>query len=210
MGTAESPYQKVHSTVHVEFTVRVSDLKNAIRQITVNRGEDRATDFVDVLVSEFVATFRAVGTSVDVPVNGIQPGTARLRIATLERFSAMAKAFKVGETSVQFRDGIFKVGRWGTKDPGIVLGVIPDLSLDMPSDASFLDALALAWLLSPAGVKEQGLERRVVKAQRAKEDAIDRATRALEPLLVEREKIAALIEDHIAEAGKRLRSSLLK
>jgi hypothetical protein len=59
-------------------------------------------------------------------------------------------------------------------------------------------------------VKEQGLERRVVKAQRAKEDSIDRAMRALEPLRVEREKIAALVEDHIEEAGRRVRNSLLK
>ena len=210
MENIESGYQRVPSCVHVEFNVRVRDLKNAIRQITVNCGENRSADFVDVLVSECVATFRAVGTSTDIPVNGIQPGTARLPIATLERFSAKAKAFKTKEISVQFLDGIFKVGSWGTKDPDIVLGVIPDLSLDMSADASFLDTLALASLLSPAGVKEQGLERRVVKAQRAKEDSIDRATRALEPLRVEREKIAALVEDHIAEAGKRLRSGLLQ
>lgn len=210
MGTAESPYQKVSSCVHVEFRVRVNDLKQAIREINVNRGENRAADFVDVLVSECVATFRAVGTSVDVPVNGIQPGTARLPIATLERFSAMAKAFKAKETTVQFWDGIFKVGSWGTKDWEIVLGVIPDLSLDMPPDATFLDTLAMAWILSPVGVKEQGLERRVAMAQRAKDDAIDRATRALEPLQVQREKLAALVEAHIAEAGKRLRSSLPK
>ena len=78
----------------------------------------------------------------------------------------------------------------------------------MPADASFLDTLALASLLTPAAVKEQGLERRVVRAQRAKEDAIDRATRAMEPMLVEREKIAALVEEHIVEAGERLRSAL--
>jgi hypothetical protein len=151
-----------------------------------------------------------VGTSTDVPVNGIQPGTARIPITTLDRFTAMAKAFKSKEISVQFWDGIFKVGRWGTEDSRIVLGVIPDQSLDMPSDATFLDALALAWFLLPDRVKEQGLERRVVKAQRAKEDAIDRATRALEPFRIEREMIADLIEAHIAEAGKRLRASLLK
>jgi integrase len=92
MGNVDSSYQRVTSCVHVEFKVRVSDLKNAIRQITVNRGENRSADFVDVLVSECVTTFRAVGTSTDIPVNGIQPGTVRLPIATLERFSAMAKA----------------------------------------------------------------------------------------------------------------------
>lgn len=80
----------------------------------------------------------------------------------------------------------------------------------MPYDASLLDTLALASLLTPAGVRTQGLERRVAKAQRAREDAIDRATRAMEPLLVERERLAALVEEHVAQAGERLRNVLQK
>ena len=210
MGTAESPYQKVRSTVHVEFRVRVSDLVNATRQLTVNQGRNKVTDYADVLVSESVATFRTIGTSTDVAVNGIQPGTARLPIPTFEKIFALAKTFKAKEILVLIWDGLIKIGSWQTRNSEIVLGVVPDPDLDMPSDATFLDALALAGLLSPAGIKSQGIERRVAKAQRAKEDAIDRATRALEPLRVEREKIAALVEDHIAEAGKRLRSSLLQ
>jgi hypothetical protein len=146
----------------------------------------------------------------DVAVNGIQPGTARLPIPTFEKIGAIAKTFKGRETLVLIWDGLIKIGSWQTRNSEIVLGVVPDPSLDMPSDATFLDTLALAAFLSPAGSKEQGLERRVIKAQRAKEDSIDRATRALEPLRVEREKIAALVEEHIAEAGKRLRAILLK
>jgi hypothetical protein len=210
MEIAESPYQKVRSTVHVEFRVRVSDLKNAIRLMTVNQDRNKASDFVDILVSESIAKFRTVGTSTDVPVNGIQPGTARLPFKPLERFSLISKTFKCKEIGVQIWEGLFKVGGWQTRDYEIVLGVVPDLSFDMPSDATFLDTLAMAWLLSPAGVREQGWARRVVKAERAKEDAIDRATRALEPFRIEREMIADLIEAHIAEAGKRLRASLLK
>ena len=210
MGIAASNYEKVRSSVHVEFRLRTDDLKNAIRQMTLNRGQNKATDFVDVLVSECVATFRTVGSSMDAPVNGIQPGTARLPFTTLERFSLIAKTFKGKEVVVLILDGLFKVNGWQTRDGEITLGTIPDQSLDMPSDATFLDTLALASLLTPAGIKAQGLEKRVVKAQRAKEDAIDRATRALEPLLVEREKIAALVEDHIVDAGKRLQSILQK
>lgn len=196
--------------MQVEFRLRTDDLKNGIRQMTINRGKNKATDFVDVLVSECIATFRSVGSSMDVPVNGIQPGTARLPFTILERFSLIAKTFKGKEVVVLIVAGIFKVNGWQIRDGEIVLGMIPDQSLDMPSDATFLDTLALASLLTSAGIKAQGLERRVVKAQRAKEDAIDRATRALEPLLVEREKIAALVEDHIVEAAKRMRCVLQK
>jgi hypothetical protein len=50
----------------------------------------------------------------------------------------------------------------------------------------------------------------VAKAQLTKEAAIDGATLALQPIQVEREKIAALVEEHISEAGRQLRSTLLK
>jgi hypothetical protein len=196
--------------MQIEFKVRVIDLRNATQQLTENRGSNKDTDSADLLVSECVATFRAVGTSTELPIHGIQPGTARLPILTLEKIAAVAKTFKGQETLVLIWDGLIKVGSWQTRNPEITLGTIPDQSLDMPSDASFLDTLALASLLTPAGVKNQGLERRVVKAERAKEDAIDRATRALEPLTVDREQIATLVEKHIAEAGNRLQKILLK
>lgn len=196
--------------MQIEFKVRVSDLRNATRQLTENRGSNKNTDFADVLVSECVATFRSIGTSTELPIHGIQPGTARLPIRTLEKIAAIAKTFKGQETLVIVWDGLIKIGSWQTRNPEITLGTIPDQNLDMPSDASFIDTLALASLLTLAGVRDQGLEGRVVKAQRAKEDAIDRATRALEPLMIERGQIATLVQEHIAEAGKRLRNTLLK
>jgi hypothetical protein len=196
--------------MQIEFKARVSDLRNATRQLTANRGQNKETDFADLLVSECIATFRTIGTSTEIPIHGIQPGTARLPIHTLEKIAAIAKTFKTNETGVLVWEGLIKIGSWQTRDADITVGVIPDQSLDIPSDASFLDTLALASLLTPAAVKEQGLGRRVAKAQSAKEDAIDRATRAMEPLLVEREKIAALVEEHIAQAGERLRSVLQK
>ena len=116
MGTVESPYQKVRSTVHVEFRVRVSDLLNATQQLTINQGRNKATDFADVLVSESVATFRTVGTSTDVAVNGIQPGTARLPIPTFEKIGAIAKTFKARETLVLIWDGLIKIGSWQTRN----------------------------------------------------------------------------------------------
>jgi hypothetical protein len=178
--------------------------------LTANGFGRRTPDFVDILVSECIATLRTIGTSAEIAVNGISPGTARVPLSTVEKIAAVAKTFKGRETSVSIWEGLIKFGTWQTGNPEIELGVIPDQSLDMPSDASFLDTLALAWLLTPQGVEAQGLQWRVTKAQRAKEDAVDRATRALEPLLVERGKIAVLVEAHSAEAGKRLRESMPK
>jgi hypothetical protein len=210
MPNDDCSYARIGLSSRVEFKARIADLRNAVAQLAVNGGERRPPDFVDVLVSECITTFRTVGTSAEIAVNGISPGTARIPLSTVEKIAAVAKTFKGRETSVSIWEGLIKIGSWQTRNPEIVLGVIPDLNLDIPSDASFLDTLALAWLLSPAGVEGQGLQRRVTKAMRAKEDAIDRATRALEPLRVEREKIAALVEEHISEASKLLRGILPK
>ena len=194
--------------MHVEFKVRVNDLSNATRQLTVNRALNKANDFADLLVSECIATLRTVGSSTELPVHGIQPGSARLPILTLEKIAAVAKTFKAKETLVVIWDGLIKIGSWQTRNPEITLGTIPDQSLDIPVDASFLDTLALASLLTSDGIREQGMEKRVLHAQKAKEDAIDSAIQALRPLAIERDQIAILVEEHIAAAGKRLRRSL--
>lgn len=192
----------------VEFRVRVRDLRTATHQLTVNRGSSRKTDWVDVLVSECIATVHAVGTSTEIPVHGIQPGTARLPMPLFEKVASIAKTFKGSETTVVIWEGLIKIGSWQTRNPEISLGIIPNQTIDLPVNASFLDTLALASLLSPAAAREQGLEHRVAEALRGKEAAIDRATRALEPLAIDRGMIAALVEDRIAKAGERLRTKV--
>jgi hypothetical protein len=194
--------------MQIEFKARMSDLKNAARQLLVNPDPNKATDFADVLVSECIATLRTVGTSIELPVHGIQRGTARLPLVILQKFAKVAHTFKVNETRVLIWDGLIKIGGWQTRSAEITLGTIPDQSFDIPGEAHFLDTLAAATLLTTEELKVQGLERRVAIAERAKEDAIDRATRAMEPLMVEREKIAALVHEHIAHAGERLQRVL--
>src|SRR5271169_3525731 len=108
--------------MQIQFKVRVSDLRNATRQLADNRAENKETDFVDLLVSECIATFRTVGTSAELPVHGIQPGTARLPILTLEKIAAVAKTFKSQETVVLVWDGLIKIGSWQTKHQEITLG----------------------------------------------------------------------------------------
>jgi hypothetical protein len=194
--------------MQIEFKARTEDLKNAARQLLSNRGSHRKQDCFDVLVSECVATFRTIGTSTEIPIHGIQLGTGRVPLAILEKFVSLSHTFKGTETKVLIWEGLFKIGGWQTRNTDITLGTIPDQTFDIPVDASFLDTLAAASLLSTEELRVQGLERRAAKAERARDDAIERATRALEPLLVGREKIAALVQDHIAEAGKRLRGTL--
>ncbi|HEV2730928.1 MAG TPA: hypothetical protein VGV15_12920, partial [Terriglobales bacterium] len=61
----------------VEFVIRTADLRRAMDQLKVNRGQRNDSDFVDILVSECAATFRAVGTETEEPANGNRPGSVR-------------------------------------------------------------------------------------------------------------------------------------
>jgi hypothetical protein len=194
-------------SAQIEFVVRVRDLRNATHQLTVNRGSGKQIDWVDLLVSECIATLRAVGTSTEIPVNGIHPGTARLPILLFEKVAKIAKTYKARETTVTIWEGLIKIGGWQTRDPDISLGVLPNLAVDLPVNASFLDTLALASVLSPGAAREQGLDRRIAEALQGKEAAIDRATRALEPLSIDRDAITAFVEDQIVKAGERLRNA---
>jgi len=61
----------------VEFAIHLSEMRKAAKRLSVNRGEFKETDCADLLVSSFAATFRSVGTEIEVPVNGKHPGAVR-------------------------------------------------------------------------------------------------------------------------------------
>jgi hypothetical protein len=60
----------------------------------VNRGKFKNTDVADLLVSECVATVRAVGTSTEIPINGISPGNARIPLSALEAVARTAETLR--------------------------------------------------------------------------------------------------------------------
>lgn len=69
----------------ITFRARVPDLSKAARLIVANRGSAKDTDFVDFLVSECIATLRSVGSSTEIPVQGIKLGTARLPLGAFDK-----------------------------------------------------------------------------------------------------------------------------
>ena len=79
--------------MNVDFRIRVRDLAKATKHLLFNRAQFADTDFADILVSETGATFRAVGTDTEVPVNGTQPGTARYPNSSINRTSRRARRF---------------------------------------------------------------------------------------------------------------------
>jgi hypothetical protein len=191
-----------------EVTIKTKDLRRAIREIGVNRGRHSETDFTDILVSEFSATFRSVGTETEVPVNGIEPGSARVPFAVLKRLARVVGTFKGNELRIICEPGCLKVERFAIKHPDIELGVIPDQRLSIPIDLSLLDTLALGRVLTPQQIVEQSLRERIEEAQRGCSEAIARAVSALQPLGIDEKQVTALIEEHLTHAAARMRRAI--
>jgi len=81
----------------VEFVIRLSDMRKAAKQLSLNREEFNETDCADLLVSSFAATFQSVGTTTEVSVNGKHPGAVRLPLKLLPRILEVAKTYKKPE-----------------------------------------------------------------------------------------------------------------
>jgi hypothetical protein len=80
--------------VSVEFVIRPADLRQAMSQLKVNRGSHKQSDFVDILVSEFAATFRSVGTETEVPVHGKRPGSLRLPLRIVDKIRQIVPSLR--------------------------------------------------------------------------------------------------------------------
>lgn len=189
----------------IEFRVRVSDLKNATKQLLVNRGEFRDTDLADLLVSECVATLRTVGTSTEIPVFGTSPGTARLPLSVLKDIAKTAGTYKSKEVPIVVEEGSIKVASFRMRSESITLGAIPNQQIDIPVDASLLDTLAIGILLSEMQITEQGLTRRVLDAWQKANEAIHKAAASLTELGVTEPQIRGLVEQRVQAAADRLR-----
>lgn len=79
---------------------------------------------------------------------------------------------------------------------------------DLPPDAGVLDTLALASLMSPEQIVDQGLCERVETAKRSASAAVSSAEEALRVLGIARERIQELVDARIKAAAQTLVGSL--
>lgn len=192
----------------VEFTIHAADLRRALDQLKANRGKRKDTDSVDILVSECAATFRAVGTETEEPVNGSQPGSVRAPLKTMDAISKVLNTFKKKQLILRCDPGVIKVETFSVRHPDIELGRIPDQRLALPVDISALDVLALAEILTAEQIIEEGLRARVEEALDSRSTAVSNALPSLEVFGVRELHLQNLIESQVKEAAVRLRKSL--
>jgi hypothetical protein len=188
----------------VEFVIRLSELRKAHKALLCNRGEFKETDCVDILVSECAATFRAVGTTHEAPVGGNFPGPVRVPLKTLKQLVQAAGTFRKPDLKVHFEPGIVRVERFTIRDPDVALGIFPDQRFDLPPDAGVLDTLAMASLLSPEQIVDQGLRERVETAQRVTAQAVSNAEGTLRELGIRRVHIQELVDARIKDTAEKL------
>ena len=192
----------------VEFIVETAELRLATSQLKANRGQCKDSDFVDVLVSECAATFRAVGTETEVPVEGKVPGSVRVPLRIVDNINRAVKSFKNKKLAFYCEAGAIRVGSFSVKHPDIELGRIPDQRLSLPIDLSVLDTLALTKILTANQIVDEGLRERVEEAWGTRARAVGEALTALQPLGMTEGKLQGLVDAHIGEAAIRLRKSL--
>lgn len=192
----------------VEFVVQADDLRQATDQLKANRGEYRDSDFVDILVFQSVAIFRAVGSESEVPVDGQRPGSVRVPLRILDKIGEALLTLKTKDLAFHCEPGIVKIGTFSLKHPDIELGRIPDQRLDLPIDMSLLDTLALTKIFTPLKIGEEGMQARVDAAHKSRQRAIADAAAALQPLEIEEWQVNHLVDCHIDDAAKRLRKFL--
>jgi len=190
----------------VEFVIRLSELRKAKKQLFFNCGEFKDTDCADLLVSSCAATFRAVGTEFEAPVNASHPGLVRMPLRTLKELVQVAGTFRKPELKLRFELGKVQVEKFILRHPDVTLGIFPNQKLDLPADAGVVDTLALASLLSPEQILDQGLRERVETAQRYASGAISDAEEALRELGIRRTRIQKLVDAHIEEKAEKLTS----
>jgi len=192
----------------VEFIIEPTDLRQATSQLKANRGRHKETDFVDILVSECAATFRAVGAETEVPVEGKIPGSVRVPLRIVDKIEKAARSFKTAKLKFSCEPGVIKIEGLSLKHPDIQLGKLPDQRVSLPIDLSLLDTLALTKILTASQIVEEGMRERVEEAWGARTFALTNALTALRPLEVEDWQLSHLVDCHIEDAAKRLRKSL--
>jgi hypothetical protein len=190
----------------VQFRIRRSDLRRALRELQANRGARDKADIVSVLVSEYAATFRAPGTDSEYPVNGIAPGVAHLPITVLDRIMGMRSA---NELDLRLTDGAIWCGKATVRHKAIRVGNIPDLRVQVPINPSPFELVVIGRVLGEALIREQGIEQRLTKATEQMNLAVSSAASSLASFGVTEASVKQLVEAAIEDAQASIRSGLV-
>lgn len=90
------------------------------------------------------------------------------------------------------------------KHPDVTLGVFPDPKYELPSAAGALQTLAMASLLTPDKIVDEGLRERVEAAQQRVSQVVANAVGVLDEFGIPETQIQELIDRRIRETATGL------
>ena len=141
------------------------------------------------------------------PVEGTHPGAVRLPLRLLPKILEVAKTYRKREIKWHFEQGTMRIEKFSWSYPDITLGTLPDPRVDLPSDAGALQTLAMASLLSPEEIADQGWRERVEIAQREASTAIESASQRLVQFGISRQQIQELVDASIQRTAEPFKNS---
>jgi hypothetical protein len=194
----------------VEFVIRTTELRKITAQLQANREEHSDSDFMDIVVSDRLATFRSVGTEVVVDADGKHTGSARIPLRIMDKINKKAETFRTEELAFRCEPGCVRIDNFSVKHPDIKVDELAGHTLALPVDLSVLDTLALARILDSGKIVKEGLEPRVRKAREARDRAVANAHSTLQLFGVTDRQLDGLVEVRVKEAAERIRPSLRK
>jgi hypothetical protein len=192
----------------VEFLTDARELQSSVQQLLVNREEYHDTDIVEICVGTDSVELRAVGTETAISGTGKQSGIARLPISVLSKIGVLAMQFKKKTITVLLKDGQAKIETAVVSHPAINLDAKGSAPILIPVNASDLDILATAEVVSKEDISDAGLKERLKRAIESREAAVERAVEALDVFGVQKDELLDLVNKHIKELAKGVKKSL--
>jgi hypothetical protein len=192
----------------LEIRLRVDDLRQATKELTANRDQYSDTDLVDLVMSEDVATVRAVGTQAAIRAENDRDGSLRLPLKLLAKIGEALKDLSGHEVRLFCEDGTIKVGARVFRHQGIEVDRAPLTDLGLPVNLSLLDTLALTKIITRKEIDQAGMQSRVDEAEYSRRRAIAAAIEALKELEIDERQLSELVESQVRVAAKRLGKSL--
>lgn len=121
-----------------------------------------------------------------------------------------ARGYHQRETTVFIDNGHAKVGRNKTHDSDITVGENISDPISIPPNASALDTLAVASMMTPEQIADSGLRERLENAQKRMSSAVGVALSALREFDVSSPDLSEIVDRKVAEAAEIIRKAVAK
>ena len=186
----------------IEFSIDREDLMRALKPFfgAKKHAKSAALDCVDIKAQENEVEFITTGFSSSVKAEVASSGCARFPYALFETLFRKPQKLawtSAGRLSIRITEGQIQAGATTFNHPDVSIQAIKERIAYLPIHASLTDTLALSFRFSPKELADSGLWDRFQAAQQRADDLIDRASKLLEPLNIDRDALGRFVSEEI-------------